>query len=131
MSDHDENPAPEQEQKSIGEIVEEYRLPKNCPKINWGADFEAMPDLDKVVFLKKFADSFNYALSVMQEERKDWMLKAQNFETQLVASKEQLQKQIKMSQAMVKMGNDTKAVYQQKINALEAQIRGMSVALKE
>lgn len=113
----------EEETADIKTIIEKHKLAKRAPKINWGEDFEAMPNLEKVVYLKKFANSFNNALDRMQQERNDWAHKANNFENQLRAAKDEIAKQKGLSQFFIQEQNKVKEIYQAKINALEAKIR--------
>lgn len=40
-------------------------------EINWGADFEALEDKQKIVYLKKFSASMNQAAELIQLERND------------------------------------------------------------
>ncbi|REK56946.1 MAG: hypothetical protein DWQ49_09570 [Bacteroidetes bacterium] len=117
--------ANEQITKGIQTIVEEHKLPKNCPKIDWGGDFEAMSPDEKVIFLKKFADSFNYALDLMQKERNEWMDRSNNFETQLLDAKDRVAKQMQFAQKLAHENNETKRAYQEKIKSLENVIKGL------
>lgn len=108
---------------SVEEVVEQKKLKQNCPKINWGPDFDDKSEQEKVVFLKKFADSFNYALALMQEERDHWVEVATNTEKRLVSCVEQLNTQKEFVQKIIGDQNALKQAYQEKINALEVKLR--------
>jgi predicted nucleic acid-binding Zn-ribbon protein len=109
--------------KSIEEVIEEYQLPKRCPQINWGPDFEDRPLQDKVSFLKKFADSFNHALDLMQQERNALIAKCDTQEKQLVQNRSVVDQQRNLLQQATTQNNDTKQAYQTKINKLEAKLK--------
>ena len=108
---------------SVEEVVKQNKLKRNCPKINWGPDFEERPTEEKLIFLKKFADSFNYALAVMQEERDHWMDVAKSMEKRFLDVVKQLNSQKAFVQKLTTDQNSIKQAYQEKINALEAKLR--------
>lgn len=52
--------------------TKDIKLPfKHCeaPQINWGADFDALDDKQKVLYMKKFSSSMNHAANLIQIER--------------------------------------------------------------
>lgn len=121
--EEEENLNEEPEEVCINDAILEYKLPAAAPKINWGGDFDSMPADDKVAFLKKFANSFNHALDLMQKERNALMDKSNSMEAQVLSLKEQVKNQMLFVQETVKKENEVKRVYQIKINALEKKVR--------
>ena len=115
-----------EEENKIEDVIVKYQLPKKAPRINWGGDFDSMPQDEKVAYLKKFADSFNHALDLMQKERNEWIEKARSMETQFLNCQTQLQTQMSFVQETVRKENEVKHAYQNKINALEEKLRKLS-----
>jgi len=110
----------------IEDIVKEHGLKGKAPRINWGKDFDDRPLDEKVAYLKKFANSFNEALRMMQDERNLWHKKAVNQEAQAAHMRKQVDQQRGIMQQIVQQENETKRVYQERINALEDKIRKLT-----
>ena len=109
--------------EKLEDVIQKHRLPKYNPKIDWGPDFDNKADDEKIAYLKKFADSFNNALDMMQKERNQWREKAQKHERELIHMKKIVNQQRAMIQKVTQNENETKAAYQKRITALEDKIR--------
>lgn len=54
--------------------VKEIKVPfkhGEAPAISWGADFDALTDTQKIIYLKKFSASMNHATMLIQTERNE------------------------------------------------------------
>lgn len=109
----------------IEEVIQEHKLPKGAPRINWGPDFDEKSEDEKVAFLKKFADSFNFALDLMQRERNDLAERNAHLEKQLESNRNTINTQRTMVKQSTDMVNDVKKVYQEKIGKLEQKVRDL------
>ena len=54
-----------------------------APQIKFGADFEALEDRQKIMYLKKFSSSMNHAADLIQKERNDLVQKLITSERQV------------------------------------------------
>lgn len=107
----------------INKIVDKHKLPKKCPNISWGQDFEDKSNAEKVAYLKKFADSFNHALDMMQQERDSLYEDKKALKSQVENLQKAVQQQRDMIQKSFQEQNEIKAVYNERVQALENKLR--------
>lgn len=109
--------------KEIEDVIKEHQLAKGAPQIKWGEEFEAKTLEEQVVFLKKFANSFNFACDLMQQERNELAERNAHLEKQLAHHRNTINAQRDMVKQSTDMVNEVKKVYQDKIIKLEDALR--------
>jgi hypothetical protein len=112
-----------EEEVLIEEVIEKHQLPNKAPRINWGQDFEDRPPEERVAYMKKFCNSFNTALDMMQKERNNWLKKSNHFELQVIHFQDVINRQREFIQDSVRKENETKKIYQEKIDILAAKLK--------
>lgn len=109
--------------KEIEDVIKEHQLAKGAPQIKWGEEFEAKTLEEQVVFLKKFANSFNFACDLMQQERNELAERNAHLEKTVSSFRNTINTQREMVTKATNMVNDVKRVYQEKIIKLEEALR--------
>ncbi len=109
--------------------VKEINLPFShgeAPEILWGADFEELSDQFKVIYLKKFSSSMNYAAELIQNERNELLLLLDIMKQQVEGLQTASDTQ---KQSLVKIATDSNTAMQEagkEIMGLKATLRKIS-----
>jgi hypothetical protein len=109
--------------KDVQDVIKDHQLAKAAPEIAWGDEFNDKTLEEQVAFLKKFANSFNFACDLMQRERNDLAERNQHLEKQLAHHRSTINAQRDMVRHSTDMVNQTKKAYQDKIIKLEEELR--------
>jgi hypothetical protein len=103
--------------------LDENLVDRKAPKIQWGDKFQAMPDADKILYLKRLASTMNHAAYLIQNERNQLLDLMEKKELQLEAMKRSIEQNNEMIQGQITEMNANKQEYHKKIASLNKKLR--------
>lgn len=107
------------------------RSSKECRRIEFGPEWHARSNKDKIEYLIKLASSLNHAAVEIQKERDELNNTCFNLESQLVVSQKQRMSDQVMIHTQLKNENENKQALLQENQMLRKEIKELEKKLKQ
>lgn len=105
--------------------------PNAVPQIDWGADFDAFDDKQKIIYLKKLASALNHSCDLIQKERNELLAKMDVLKKMAEhADTNVSQQKLALIQGLTNANAEKQELYR-RIQELEATVKAREAAIEK